>query len=94
MRKFALFVVAFSVVLSVAVVGFAGGKHSGGHGDMIVGEVVKAEGAFVTVKDDHGKSHKFHVDKSTHLEGKIKAGVKVEVEATDGGHAISMMVKK
>ncbi len=94
MRKFGLFFVALSMVLSFSVAGFASGDHPGGHGDKIVGEVVKAEGAFVTVKDDHGKSHKFHVDKSTHLKGKIKAGVKVEVEATGGGHAISMTVKE
>ncbi|NOY83408.1 MAG: hypothetical protein GXO96_01045 [Nitrospirae bacterium] len=94
MRTLGLFVVALSMVFSFAVAGFASGEHPGGHGDVVVGEIVKAEGAFVTVKDDHGKSHKFHVDKSTHLKGKIKAGAKVEVEATDGGHAISMTVKE
>jgi len=94
MRKLALFVLALSMVLNFSVAGFAGGNHPGGHDDKIVGEVVKAEGAFVTVKDDHGKSHKFHVDKSSHLKGKIKAGVKVEVEATGGGHAISITVKE
>ncbi len=94
MRTFVLFVVTLSILTSFTVSSFAGGKHSGDHGHKVAGEVVKAEGAFVTVKDDHGKSHKFHVDKSTNLQGKIKAGAKVEVEATDGGHAISMTVKE
>lgn len=94
MKKFGLFIVALSMVLGLSVVGFASGDHPGGHDNKIVGEVVKAEGAFVTVKDDHGKSHKFHVNKSTHFDGEIKTGVTVEVEATDGGHAISMTVKK
>jgi len=58
----------------------------------MVGEVVKMDGPFVMVKGKDGKTHKFHVNKSTHLKGKVKSGVKVEVESTDSGHAISMSV--
>jgi len=92
MRKLSYLLVAMSMVISFGAVSFASGDHAGGHA--IVGEVTKAEGAFVTVKDDHGKSHKFHVNGSTHMDGKVKTGVKVEVESTDSGHAISMKVVK
>ncbi|MFQ5588812.1 MAG: hypothetical protein ACE5F7_08225 [Nitrospiria bacterium] len=94
MKKFALLLIMSLMVLTFSAVGFAGGDHPGGHGKKTVGEVVKAQGSFVTVKDEHGKSHKFHVDKSTHLKGKIKSGTKVEVESTDRGHAISMTAKE
>ncbi len=91
MRQVGLFFIVISLVLSFTVAGFTEGEHPGGHAK-IVGEVVKTEGAFVTVKDDQGKEHKFHVDKSTHLKGKITAGVKVEVEANEGGRAMSIVV--
>lgn len=93
MRQVVLFLTVISLILSFTVAGFTEGEHPGGHAK-IVGEVVKTEGAFVTMRDDQGKEHKFHVDKSTHLKGKITAGVKVEVEANDGGHAISIVVKE
>ncbi len=93
MKKLGMFFIMVLMVAGFSAVSFAGGDHPGGHGNKTVGEVIKAEGSFVTVKDDHGKSHKFHVDKSTKLKGKIKSGAKVEVESTDRGHAISMMVK-
>ena len=91
MKKWGLFIIAISMVFGFSVTGYASGDHPGGHGNKTIGEIVKAEGAFVTVKDEHGKSHKFHVNKNTKLKGKIKAGVRVEVESTDSGHAISMM---
>ena len=92
MKKFGALFVAMAFVFSLASIGLASGSHSGGH--KTKGEVVKTAGAFVTVKDEHGKSHKFHVNKSTHLKGKVKVGVKVHVESTEdgGGHAISMTV--
>ncbi len=93
MKRFSLFLIAMSWVLNGPLISFADGEHLGNLGNKMLGEVVKAEGAFVTVKDAHGKSRKFHVDKSTQLKGKIMAGAKVEVESTDRGHAISMRVK-
>ncbi len=90
MKKFAIFFSALALVLSLSTIGFTSGKHAGGH--KMVGEVVKMDGPFVMVKGKDGKTHKFHVNKSTHLKGKVKSGVKVEVESTDSGHAISMSV--
>lgn len=94
MKKLGLFFIVLSILTHFSAIGFASGDHPGGHGNKTVGEVVKAEGSFITVKDEEGKSHKFHVDKSTQLKGKIQSGAKVEVESTDRGHAISMMVKE
>ncbi len=94
MKKLGLFIIAISMIFGFSVTGFASGDHPGGHGNKTVGEVVKAQGAFVTVKDDHGKSHKFHVNKQTKLTGKIKVGATVEVDSTDSGHANAMIVKE
>lgn len=88
MKKIMMFLVAAMVALSFATVSFAGGGHK------ITGEVVKAEGEFVEVKDDKGKTHKLHVDKkSTKQTGEIKAGAKVEAQADDSGHATSITAK-
>lgn len=92
MKKFSLLIASFAMVLSFATVGLTSGDHSGGHGHETIGEVVKIEGPFVTVKSKDGKAHKFHVNKSTHMKGKVKPGVKVKVEATDAGHALEMTV--
>lgn len=90
MKKLSLFFVAMTFILSLSTIGYTSGDHEGGH--KMVGEVVKMDGPFVMVKGEKGKTHKFHVNKSTHLKGKIKPGVKVKVESTDSGHAISMSV--
>lgn len=94
MKKLSLFIASFAMVLSFATVGLASGDHSGDHGHETTGEVVKIDGPFVTVKGKDGKSHKFHVNKSTHKKGKVTLGAKVKVEATDAGHALEMTVIK
>jgi hypothetical protein len=53
----------------------------------VAGDVLKVEGEFVVVKDDKGEVHKFHVDKTTKQIGDIKAGSRVEIEATPQDHA-------
>ncbi len=42
------------------------------------------------VKDSAGKEVRLHVDKTSKLDGAFKAGDKVEAQATDKGHALSM----
>lgn len=90
MKIFGLFFVASALILSFATIGLAEGKQGEGH--KTVGEVIKVEGEFIMVKTKEGKTHKFHVNKSTHLKGDVKSGSKVEVLSTDSGHAISMSV--
>jgi len=87
-KKFATLLIAVTMVIGFSTLGLADAGHGGGH--KMVGEIVKIEGPFVTVKDKDGKSHKFHVNKSTDTKGKVKMGSKVEVKSTDSGHALSM----
>ncbi|MBI4400893.1 MAG: hypothetical protein HY581_04610, partial [Nitrospirae bacterium] len=54
------------------------------------GDLLKIEGEFYVVKDAAGKEVRLHVDNSTKLEGNIKAGDKIEAQATDKGHAVSI----
>ena len=86
MKKGWTYLVAVLAVVAFSTVGFAGGK-----GHHIKGEVTKVDGSMVTVKDDHGKEHMLHVDDTTKQEGHIEAGAHVEAEATDSGHAKSIM---
>ncbi len=89
-EKWGGLIVAALLVLNFAGVGLASGKQGEAH--KMQGEIVKVEGEFVMIKSKDGKTHKFHVDKSTHLKGEVKAGSKVAVESTDSGHAISLSV--
>ena len=94
MKKFGTFFVAVTFVLSLVSIGLASGDHSGGH--TTKGELVKIDGAMFSVKDEHGKTFTFHVNRSTETKGSIKKGAMVEVKSTkDGaGHALSMKAVK
>ena len=88
MKKFIIFFVAAMVAFSFATTTFAGAGHK------VSGEITKVEGDMVTIKDDKGKEHKVHTDKSTKTSGEVKQGAKVEAETTDSGHATMISVKK
>jgi hypothetical protein len=69
----------------------AGAGSQTGKGDMlIVGDLLKIEGEFYVVKDASGKEVRLHVNKDTKVVGNIKAGDKIEAQATDKGHAASI----
>ncbi len=88
MKKFVMFLVAAMVAFSFATTTFASEGHK------VSGEVTKVEGDMVTVKDDKGKEHKLHTDKTTKMSGDVKQGAKVEAEMTEKGHATAISVKK
>lgn len=88
MKKLIMFFVAAMVAFSFATVGFAGGDHK------ISGEITKVEGDMVTIKDEKGKEHMVHTDKSTKMSGEVKQGAKVEAQTTEKGHATMISVKK
>lgn len=88
MKKLIMFFVAAMVAFSFATTSFAGGDHK------ISGEVTKVEGDMVTIKDDKGKEHMVHTDKSTKMSGDVKQGAKVEAQTTEKGHATMISVKK
>jgi len=87
MKKVSMFLVAAVVAVSVVSVAMASGAHK------VAGEVVKAEGEFVEVKDSKGKVHKLHIAESTKKTGEIKAGAHVEAEADASGHALAITAK-
>ncbi len=89
MKKVFMFFVAAVVAINIA--SFALAKEKGPH--KVSGEVVKAEGEFVEVKDAKGKVHKFHVATSTKKSGEIKMGAMVEAEADESGHALAITAK-
>ena len=56
----------------------------------VQGDVLKIDGDSYVVKDMTGKEIRLHVDKTTKLEGDFKAGDKIEAQATEKGHALSI----
>jgi hypothetical protein len=54
------------------------------------GDLLKVDGEFYVVKDITGKEFRLHVDKTTKLDGAIKVGDKVEAQATEKNHAVSI----
>ena len=49
----------------------------------IEGDLLKIEGEFYVVKDMAGKEIRLHADKATVLDGAIKVGDEVQVQATE-----------
>lgn len=57
--------------------------------DTIKGTLMRAEGEYYFIKDNDGKEHKIHVDKSTKLE-KVMPGDMVKAYVTDQGHTTTL----
>lgn len=89
-------VMALAVLLSGGVVTltYAAGEKMAAPSGTVQGDLLKIEGEFYVVKDASGKEVRLHVDKSTKLEGAFKAGDKIEAQATDKGHAMSIKPAK
>ena len=57
--------------------------------DTIKGTLMKVEGEYYVIKDDDGKQHRIHVDKSTKLD-KVLPGDLVKAYVTDQGHTTTL----
>jgi len=56
----------------------------------VTGDLLKIDGEFYVVKDASGKEVRLHVDKTSKLEGTPKPGDKIEAQASEKGHALSI----
>ena len=76
----------FAMVIGVAMVSlsYAADLTESPTPKMVNGDLLKIDGDYYVVKElrDAGKEIRFHVDKTTNLEGTFKVGDKVEVQAT------------
>jgi hypothetical protein len=87
---------ALAVVLSfgMAAMTYAADQPMAAGSQTIQGDLLKIEGEFYVVKDAAGQEVRLHVDKTTRLEGALKAGDRIEAQATDKGHAVSIRPAK
>lgn len=84
-----LFVIAGIFSVGVAPLLYAAGGTTA-PSQTVQGDLLKIDGEFYVVKDMAGKETRLHVDKTTLLDGTIKVGDKVEVQATEKDHAFSI----
>ncbi len=68
----------------------ASGEAAAPGGQAIKGDLLKIDGEFYVVKDASGKEVRLHVDKTSKVEGAPKAGDKIEAQASEKGHALSI----
>ena len=90
----------FAMILSagVASLSYAAGDMAapgsmaapGTQAAVVKGDLLKVDGDFYVVKDPAGKEIRLHVDKTSKLDGAFKAGDKIEAQATDKDHALSI----
>lgn len=57
--------------------------------DTITGTLMSIKGEYYSIKDEEGKQHMIHVDKSTKLDT-VRAGDLVKAYVTDKGHATTL----
>jgi hypothetical protein len=86
-----LFVFTMALSAGMVTLSYAAGDMAEPGSKTINGDLLKIEGEFYTVHDKSGHEVRLHVDKTTKLDGMpFIAGEKVEVQATDKNHAVSM----
>ena len=85
-----LFVLA--ALLNVDLVGgtYASDDMVAAGSQTLKGDVLKIEGEYYVLKDPTGMEVRLHVDKTSQLEGEVKAGDKIEAQVTRNGHAESI----
>lgn len=86
----------FATILWVGMVSFsfAADDMTAPSTQTIKGDLLRIDGDFFVVKDTAGKEIRLHVDKASQLDGTIKAGDKIEAQATETGHASSVRLAK
>jgi hypothetical protein len=60
--------------------------------DAVTGTLLKQDGEYYVIKDNDGKQHRLHVDKSTKLD-KVVEGDMVKAYITDQGHVTTLQRK-
>jgi uncharacterized protein YdeI (BOF family) len=82
----------FAMILGfvMASLSFAAGDMAAPSTQTIKGDLLKIDGEFYVVKDTAGKEIRLHVDKTSQLNGTFKAGDKIEAQATEKNHAVSI----
>jgi hypothetical protein len=84
------FMFAMAIGVGMASLSFAAGDMAEPNTQTVNGDLLKIEGEFYVVKDILGKETRLHVDKTTTMDGSINVGEKVEAQATEKNHALSI----
>ena len=84
------FMFAMVIGVGLASFSFAAGDMAEPQTQTVKGDLLKIDGEFYVVKDMTGKEIRLHVDKTTKLDGSFKAGDKIEAQATEKDHALSI----
>jgi hypothetical protein len=82
----------FAVIISVGMASYsyAAGDMAAPSSQTVKGDLLKIDGEFYVVKEMSGKEIRLHVDKTSTLDGSINVGEKVEAQATEKNHAVSI----
>jgi uncharacterized protein YdeI (BOF family) len=85
-----LFAFAMALSFGIASVSYAAGDMAEQSSQTVKGDLLKIDGEFYVVKDMSGKEIRLHVDKTSKLDGAFKSGDKVEAQASEKNHALSI----
>lgn len=89
-KLISLFVFAIVISVGMASLSYAADDMAVQASQTVDGDLLKIDGEFYVVKDTSGKEIRLHVNKTSKLDGTFKAGDKVEAQATEKNHVVSM----
>jgi hypothetical protein len=83
---------AFAAILGVGILPltYSAEQMAAPASQTVKGDLLRIDGEFYVVKEPSGKEVRLHVDETSKLEGTFEAGDKIEAQASDQGHALSI----
>ncbi|MEK6761964.1 MAG: hypothetical protein AABY96_04535 [Nitrospirota bacterium] len=85
-----LFIFAVIISVGMASYSYAANDMAAPSSQTVKGDLLKIDGEFYVLKKMSGKEIRLHVDKTSTLDGSINVGEKVEAQATEKNHAVSI----
>ncbi len=85
-----LFIFAVIISVGMAFYSYAANDMAAPSSQTVKGDLLKIDGEFYVLKEMSGKEIRLHVDKTSTLDGSINVGEKVEAQATEKNHAVSI----
>ncbi|MEK6639882.1 MAG: hypothetical protein AABZ17_04335 [Nitrospirota bacterium] len=85
-----LFIFAVIISVGMASYSYAANDMAAPSSQTVKGDLLKIDGEFYVLKEMSGKEIRLHVDKTSTLDGSINVGEKVEAQATEKNHAVSI----
>jgi hypothetical protein len=85
-----MFLFAMALGFGTAALSEAADEAAAASVQTVTGDLLRIDGDYYVMNDAAGKEVRLHVDHTSTLDGTFKSGDKIEAQATDKNHAVSI----